>query len=106
MSCTERLSAWRTALSPIVGLTVPSLARSPSTSVWIGELNHEALDRVPRAIDDALPPCSSSARICGSTCRFQAKSYSPVCSTARAADAASPPPFRLTVSKYGLFGSR
>ncbi len=31
-------------------------------------------------------------------------SYSPVCSTARAAEVASPPPFISTASKYGRFG--
>src|SRR3546814_6943391 len=36
---------------------------------------------------------------------FQAKSYSPVCSTARAADTASPPPFISMASKYGLLAS-
>ena len=34
-----------------------------------------------------------------STCMFQPKSYSPVWSTARAADTASPPPFISIVSK-------
>src|SRR3546814_2319618 len=36
-----------------------------------------------------LPPSSRRFRIASSTCMFQAKSYSPVCSTARAADPAS-----------------
>ena len=40
-----------------------------------------------------LPPFSSRCRISSSTCMFQAKSYSPVWMTARAADTASPPPF-------------
>ena len=51
-----------------------------------------------------LPLASSRLRISSSTCMFQAKSYSPVCSTARAADTASPPPFISMVSKYGRFG--
>ncbi len=48
-----------------------------------------------------LPPFSSRNRISSSTCMFQAKSYSPVCSTARAAEMASPPPFISKLSKYG-----
>ena len=35
---------------------------------------------------------------------FQAKSYSPVWITARAADTASPPPFISMLSKCGLVG--
>ena len=46
-----------------------------------------------------LPLASSRLRISSSTCMFQAKSYSPVCSTARAAETASPPPFISMVSK-------
>ena len=49
-----------------------------------------------------LPPFSRRERISSSTCRFQAKSNSPVCSTARAAETASPPPFISTESKNGL----
>ena len=53
----------------------------------------------------APPPFSRRNRISFSTCRFQAKSYSPVCSTERAAETASPPPFISMVSKSGRLGS-
>ena len=46
-----------------------------------------------------LPFCSSRWRISSSTCMFQPNSYSPVWSTARAAETASPPPFISIVSK-------
>ena len=46
-----------------------------------------------------LPPFSRRARISSSTCMFQPKSYSPDCSTARAAETASPPPFISMASK-------
>ena len=52
-----------------------------------------------------LPPCSSRLRTSSSACMFQAQSNSPVCSTARAADTTSPPPFTSTVSKNGRFGT-
>ena len=52
-----------------------------------------------------LPPCSSRFRMSSSTCTFQAKSYSPVCKTARAAETASPPPFISTLSKNGRFAT-
>ena len=52
-----------------------------------------------------LPPCSMRLRISSSTCMFQAKSYSPVWMTARAAETASPPPFISIVSKNGRFGT-
>ncbi len=40
------------------------------------------------------------------SCRFQAKSASPVSRTARAAAAASPPLLKATVANAGLAGSR
>ena len=52
-----------------------------------------------------LPPCSMRIRISSSTCMFQAKSYSPVWITARAAETASPPPFISIVSKKGRFAT-
>ena len=51
-----------------------------------------------------LPPCSRRFRISSLTCRFHAQSNSPVWSTARAAEAASPPPFISIVSKNGPVG--
>ena len=51
-----------------------------------------------------VPLASMRRTMSSSTWMFQAKSYSPVCSTARAAEAASPPPFISKVSKNGRLG--
>ena len=52
-----------------------------------------------------LPPCSIRRSTSSSTWRFQAKSYSPVWITARAAEAASPPPLSSSRSKNGQLAS-
>ncbi len=55
----------------------PELGPLPvDLGVRVGELDHRCARPSCRArcSTTPLPPCSSSARICGSTCRFQAKS--------------------------------
>ena len=52
-----------------------------------------------------LPPCSIRRRTSSSTWMFQAKSYSPVWMTARAAETASPPPLSSNWSKNGQLAS-
>ena len=79
------------------------LERSPSISfkgsVWL----HQIVSMLPATAMSTfpLPPCSIRRRMSSSTCMFQAKSNSPVWMTARAAEAASPPPFISIWSKYG-----
>jgi len=84
---TSRASASRTAGSDKVGCLVPSFERSPSISVQ-GSVKLIWMCSMPPPgvmVTRPLPPFSRRCRISSSTCRFQAKSYSPVCSTARAA---------------------
>ena len=102
-----RDSACRTAGSESSGCLVLTLERSPSTSVhgsvWFTLMCSMFPDTAKST--RPLPPCSIRFRMSSSTWRFQAKSYSPVWSTARAAEAASPPPFISTRSKNGQFGT-
>ena len=76
--------------------------------VRVGEVEVDALDvgaeghqEVPWAV-----VASISARISGSTCRFQAKSQSPVWITARAAEAASPPPLSVDLARRTACSAR
>src|SRR6266446_9267945 len=90
---TSSASAWRTAGSDKLGCLVLRLERSPSTSVHGSVLLSWMCSMPPplEKITRPLPPFSRRCRISSSTCMFQPKSNSPVCSTARAADTASPP---------------
>jgi hypothetical protein len=83
------------------------LERSPSTSrSGSVKLQRMCSTWPPQAMSTRpLPPCSIRRSTSSSTCMFQAKSYSPVWITARAADTASPPPFISTRSKNGQFVS-
>ena len=77
------------------------LDRSPSTSFQGSVLLSWICSMLPLAKMLTWPLPLSSRRFSNSssTCMFQAKSYSPVCKTARAADTASPPPFISIASK-------
>ena len=83
------------------------LERSPSTSVQGSVWFTLTCSMLPDAVKSTrpFPPCSIRFRMSSSTWRFQAKSYSPVWSTARAAEVASPPPFTSTRSKNGQLGT-
>src|SRR5881409_2610227 len=75
--------------------------RSPSTS-FHGSVLLSWMCSMPPPVAMStwpLPPCSDRLRTSSAPWRFQAKSSSPVWSTARAADAASPPPF---ISNWNL----
>src|SRR5260370_1105791 len=100
---TSSASAWRTAGSENSGCLVLRLERSPSTSVQGSALCSLMCSMPPPLVmaTRPLPPFSRRNRISSSTCRFQAKSYSPVCNTERAAETASPPPLLSMLSKWG-----
>ena len=93
----------RTAGSVMNGCGAFTLERSPSTSFSGSEkLNRICSMLPPQAMSSRpLPPCSIRLSTSSSTCMFQAKSYSPVWITARAAPTASPPPFISSRSKKG-----
>ena len=85
-----------------------TLERSPSTSLHGSAKLHWICSTALLGvmIKRPLPTCSRRRRISSSTCSPKARSYSPVCNTARAVDTASPPPFSSTASKNGRLTTR
>ena len=104
---TSRLKAVRTALSENAGCLDLALPRSPSTSVHGSEALSTIISMSPPVERSTrpLPAPSSRLRMSCSTTRVQARSYSPVCSTARAALTESPPPLISSASKWGWFAT-
>src|SRR5712692_9439991 len=104
---TSRATAWRNCRSWNNGCLLLMLDRSPSTSVHGSVWLNWMCSMLPVAVLRIVPLLVSEMCLITShsICMLQAQSNSPVCSTARAADVASPPPLRSTWSKKGRFGT-
>ncbi len=81
--------------------------RAPLTSVFGSAALTRIRSTFAAGVTTSVPislPSAIGSRIDFSTCRFQPQSVSPVSKTARAAEAASPPPLNSTVLEVRLVG--